>query len=83
MKRFVLGFVGSLVGGFNIYLLTGTDAYSGNSLAVLIFVFIVSMAFIAYGIGGNAVLSRIPFVRAFSKPMKKGFLKDLADTETA
>ncbi len=83
MKRLALGLVSLIVGSLNLYLLAGTDEYSGVSVAGLALVFFVSLSFIAYGIGGNVALSRIPLISIFSKPMNKGFLKNLAGAERA
>lgn len=73
VKFFLMRFVSIFVGFLSLYLLFTNTENPNPSVIGFTIQFIVCFTFVIYGVGGQKLLSKLPLLNFFSKPMKVCF----------
>ena len=75
MINFILRSISLFVGVLTVYLLFTDIGTSTPSIIEFTLRLVISITFIVYGVGGQKLLSKIPLLNFFSKPMKLSLKK--------
>jgi hypothetical protein len=80
MNKFTVRLFSLIIGCFGLYLLAFSSEHAAGSVFGLAILVVVNVAFVSYGIGGNAALSKVSFMKIFSTPMTKKYLKNMVSS---
>jgi len=80
MKKFTIRLFSLIIGCFGFCLLAFSSEHAADSVFEFAILAVVNVAFVSYGLGGNAALSELCFMKIFSTPMTKKHLKNMVNS---
>jgi hypothetical protein len=80
VKKFTIRLFSLIIGCFGFCLLAFSSEHAADSVFGFAILAVVNVAFVSYGLGGNAALSELPFMKIFSTPMTKKHLKNMVNS---